>query len=335
MKNAMALLILLASVSANAASFDCDKAASTKERFICSEPAISALDAMLAKTYRDSLVGLTSHAVEVVRSGQRAWLAYWPWVCSQIQTSIKLDKGSVKCVSEQYEERISELAIKHFVNDKFRMYWVVSFDVMPTEKDDEYGPAKHELKYPQLDISNPQDPMSRSVLKINEWLGHDRANWKASLDNLSDSGDIISLSTLTEDILKRFEHSEFYGHGAVHPVSANAAGYFSISKNRVLRAEDILGGNRWVDTVIDIAYRQLANDLKDSVMLADKKDLREMIQDVGHWELQRDHLVLNFDVYQVAPYSEGSQAVKVPWSALSRHLTSYAQQQLPRITTGK
>ena len=141
MKIPLALVALIASISANAASFDCGKAVSASELFICSEPKISALDEVLAKNYRDSLGGLTSYAIEKVRASQRAWLAYWPWVCSQTPNGVTLDRDSVKCVIQQYEERISELAITKLLNGKFRVYWVVSFDVMPTEKDDEYGPA--------------------------------------------------------------------------------------------------------------------------------------------------------------------------------------------------
>lgn len=334
LRKTLALLALTAATSAIAASFNCANAVSAKERFICAEPRISAIDEVLALTYRNSLVGLSSRAIERVRTGQRAWLAYWPRACSQAQTTIKLDKDSVKCVANQYEGRVAELKVKNLLNDKFRLYWVVSFDVLSSDKDDEYGPAKHEIKFPQLDILNPQDPMVSRVLKINEWLGHDLSIWKSGLNNQSDSSDAIDVVALTGDILKRSEHSEFYGHGANHPVSAASASYYKIGQDRVLRVQDIFVDGRWVDVVVEIAYRQLANALKDMLQV-EKKDLREMVQDISHWRLEKDGLGLHFNVYQVAPYSEGPQSVEVPWRTLSGHLTGYAKQQIQQITAFK
>lgn len=59
MKNILATLVLasasLVSFNVNAASFDCAKASTNSEKYICANPKVSALDSVLAETYKTAL----------------------------------------------------------------------------------------------------------------------------------------------------------------------------------------------------------------------------------------------------------------------------------------
>ncbi|CAO3454148.1 hypothetical protein [Azospirillum argentinense] len=73
-------LLALPTATAAAAGFPCSKAATTTEKAICADPALSALDGRLAATYRAALERLSGASPEegaagaAVKADQRAWL---------------------------------------------------------------------------------------------------------------------------------------------------------------------------------------------------------------------------------------------------------------------
>lgn len=79
-----------------AASFDCSKAASTTEKMICNDPAISKLDEQLAAAYKTASDAATDK--DALKTQQRDWLKQNRNLC-----------GDTTCLTQTYQNRIAEL----------------------------------------------------------------------------------------------------------------------------------------------------------------------------------------------------------------------------------
>lgn len=83
--------------TAQAASFDCDKAQSKIEKLICMDTGLSALDDALSKVYRETL-GLAQNRQKAIKEQQR-WLKEIRNACHDAD-----------CLKKVYQDRIDELA---------------------------------------------------------------------------------------------------------------------------------------------------------------------------------------------------------------------------------
>src|ERR1700761_5029070 len=61
---------------ATAARFGCGKAATVRDKLLCSDPQLSAADMKLVASYRAALAPLSDAAREVLRDGQSQWLRF-------------------------------------------------------------------------------------------------------------------------------------------------------------------------------------------------------------------------------------------------------------------
>src|SRR5208337_1331573 len=102
----------LLSTQANAASFDCKKAASWVEKTVCSNPQLSKLDEQMAKAYHDALASLSPEGQKETKQYQKQWLdTLSPYckACVKGKLSSKFsdecipEKGMSKCVNEKKE----------------------------------------------------------------------------------------------------------------------------------------------------------------------------------------------------------------------------------------
>lgn len=93
--HAPTLLLMVIVVDAQAASFDCAKAATKVEKLICADAQLSAQDETLAAAYRQA-ASITPGGAEPKQS-QRAWLKR------------RNACADVDCIAESYRQRVAEL----------------------------------------------------------------------------------------------------------------------------------------------------------------------------------------------------------------------------------
>jgi len=91
----MMLLVLIFMPSAQAATFDCDKASSFAEKVVCSDSRITAMDDELGALYKLALA--SSPQKDALKADQKAWLASR----DQCQDS--------NCIMKAYSDRIAAL----------------------------------------------------------------------------------------------------------------------------------------------------------------------------------------------------------------------------------
>jgi len=83
---------------ANAASFDCNKAATFVERTICANPELSTLDDLMANNYRVMrAAGIGAGAQSHLKQSQRDWI------------KVRNKCSSIACLKFQYLERSSAI----------------------------------------------------------------------------------------------------------------------------------------------------------------------------------------------------------------------------------
>tara|TARA_B110000908_G_C10108083_1_gene381699 strand:+ start:283 stop:672 length:390 start_codon:yes stop_codon:yes gene_type:complete len=83
---------------ANAASFDCNKAATFVERTICANPELSTLDDLMANNYRVmKAAGIGAGAQSHLKQSQRDWI------------KVRNKCSGIACLKFQYLERSSEI----------------------------------------------------------------------------------------------------------------------------------------------------------------------------------------------------------------------------------
>lgn len=90
-----ALASLFSAAPADAAGFDCAKAATTVEKTICADPELSGLDEALAALFRQNLAA--DARAETVRAGQRAWL--------KVRDACR----DAACLNAAYQDRLAAL----------------------------------------------------------------------------------------------------------------------------------------------------------------------------------------------------------------------------------
>ncbi len=95
---ALLTIALQASVETQAASFDCERASTQTERFICSDELLSELDSRLAKAYVRFLKAQKDS--KPAREQQRKWI-----------TEIRDRCTNKDCLGEVYSKRISQLMV--------------------------------------------------------------------------------------------------------------------------------------------------------------------------------------------------------------------------------
>ncbi|HXC54570.1 MAG TPA: lysozyme inhibitor LprI family protein [Rhizomicrobium sp.] len=79
---ALALLWLGPAAAAEVDGVDCAHAEAQNDMNICADRDFKKADAVLNKTYKDTLKGMDAHTTDLLRKAQRAWVAFRDAECS-------------------------------------------------------------------------------------------------------------------------------------------------------------------------------------------------------------------------------------------------------------
>src|SRR5690554_4071109 len=98
MKYAAAIFLMTFALpaAAGAASFDCTKASTPREKTICATPELSKADEEIAANYEAAMSKLSPEGAARLRDGQRSWLAFLGKACP---------KGGAECLALFMKDR--------------------------------------------------------------------------------------------------------------------------------------------------------------------------------------------------------------------------------------
>lgn len=322
MKTLAALFFPLVAGLCHAAGFDCDRARTAQEQFVCRTPDLSLLDERLGAVYRAHVRDLSAEAAKAVQAGQRSWLAYWPRVCSMTHRRVVLDKDSVECAKGEYVRRMQLLSVRSPLPGA-RVYDVSSYLALQPETPGESTvAASHQLSFPQFERIAPDGPDERFFEAVNGWLRQDASKWRRDTGRDHDSSLTTRVEAVGTVVLTATDDAYFFGHGAAHGLPVSTFRHFLVPQARALRADDVFKGFAWQAFVARLAWDDLAMRHPDlAFFVKDREALRELVIDPKRWTFGREGLVLNFAPYEVASFAEGPQEVGIAWRSLVDHLT--------------
>lgn len=310
------MLYIIWSMLSHAASFDCAKAQTPSEKLICSDPTLSKLDEQLAVTYKTMRAQLTKEAQNNIKRTQREWLRSWPLVCS------KDKKRILSCAQKEYQERISILTLKKDFFGSFSQYTMSSRNAKTAPDPESYmSYGSDEIIYPLFN-NTAQDP---AITALNTWIKPPKGLDKHPISYNNERE--INITHVGVQIIKKTDSIFMMAHGAAHPNMSGGYDYFYFSKGRPLAPKDLFTGT-WEKTIAAYAFKELQEELQDSILIDSVDELQKMVASLHYWNLSPKGVTLEFDQYEVAPYVYGPLSIPIPKSIIAPYLTPLAKDAL-------
>lgn len=337
---ALAAFLLFAPV-AQAASFDCLKAATTFEHAICDHPDLSKADETLAQAYATALGGLSKPAGDAVKATQHDWLDYAARACSDDAQPISgaYTDDQASCLLSTITDRVSSLETSRMLGG-YRFY---PFERYLIEKDTEAEPDafnKVATKHYETVLIDSTDDVAKA---FNDMVAQDRIDMDKSADETSPAlfekgtdqlaeGDVTSDIDIQTEVKSATSYritlattQSWYGHGAAHPNYGLSYQHFLVGEKRPLVAGDIFQGDGWQDKLGRLVLDKVKADLGDSYFSDSEADITTWASDPGRWDFSEQGLIVQFNPYEVASYADGAVTVTIPWDQLSDMFTENGQ----------
>jgi hypothetical protein len=226
------------------------------------------------------------------------------------------------CVSTQYRSRIKELNVLPVAPGR-TSYTVSEYRILAPKTADETM-ANHTISFPQLTNKTSSDVL------LNNWMARDIRKWRSGLENDSNSDLTVTLTKVTSELIQTTEIASFEGHGAAHPQMNVLYYYFLPSSGRVMQVTDFFTGSRWMEVVAQHIFAKLREKLGEQLLIKRAEELYPLISETSNWSIGDGTFSLEFNPYQVAPYSEGFVQVVVPMDLIRSYLTPFARGRLTR-----
>jgi uncharacterized protein YecT (DUF1311 family) len=328
MRSVIALLAFLALLpAAQAASFDCTKAATPIEKAICTDPALSHADDVMALAYVGAISGLTEEAEIVMRKGQRDWLAFTDTVCSDQslpgEDSVTVERP--QCLQRLYDARLKVLEQSRMVGG-MRFFTADTYKALP---DPDGGRFKLGLKVVSSLRMDGNDSLANAfnahMRQVTEDYTGDYTDFAGTQmdDNVAneDNDFLMVLGSVNANRISVELGLDWYGHGAAHANSSLGNFHFLTAEERPLEVTDIFEGKRWGTELADLVAERASVDLRNGEITYDAETMMQFATDPQRWNFTRAGLMVQFQDQEVTP---GSPAVSVAWGPLRDYLATDA-----------
>lgn len=308
---------------AKAASFNCSKASSPRDRLICRTPALSDLDSRLGETYEARKALLSSEGAELLKKSQLSWLRFVYTVCAVTgNAKIANDEKASTCIEGRYRDRLTQL---EEVGRRFGPFLLNRIDLYSAKlATDESGEVPgfyvRHVAYPQID--RPTRPSafawnSRQIKSLSE------ADFSyTNDDDNSDSDDERSyyISFVNDHVLSMLNIRYSYSHGSPHGMGTDQVESIVLPDFRSLAVEDIFDTNLHALPALLTLFREAYSKegwppagaiAPENIEAAERK-----VIDSNRWLLTTDGLQVPFSPYEVGCYVCSPPLVTIPWSDL-------------------
>ena len=327
-------------MSAQAASFDCAKAASAMEKLICADPALSKADEVLAEAYASALKPLSEDGRKAMRDSQRQWLHFVAQVCRIVPTaglSQEWDRGPpTECLGTEFQRREKQLRKASLAMAGIVLRRSESFAARRAPPEDDNGNragfVTTELAYPLIDA--PKSDGQRVFNEKMTTIGKKAAAYAAAPSENPDTDESFDYridSVSSRAITISFEPYE-YAHGAPHGYDYPWTLTWLIDERRELRSHDLFLAADWrkaLDKLATEALAQQAAVTGTAYSGATTQSIDNIAGDIKHWTLGRAGLTIHFPVYSIGSHAEGAPEVTIPWTKLQPYLASGALDLVP------
>jgi uncharacterized protein len=326
------IALLLLTLSAAAQSFDCKLAQSPREKLVCADTRLSALDAEIAANYKSLRAQLSPDSAALVMAEQQEWLHWIDLVCPANGKGAAADQ--TRCLQNQYFTRAHDLEhIAHigstviFVRSHFLYKAGNANTTNPISPGFGYG----SLRWPQIDRPNAAQTTWNNAAKTKAAslaIGFSNVN-NATFDTAVDaSGSIDAYFTVdaaNNSLIDVTFTDGSYPWGAAHPTASRTSFLFWLARARELTATDIFWpDSAWQQNIVPLAIASLQANPDIKNMLWKGNQLRQAVQSAVlepvNWTPTRDGLTITFGQYAVGPYVIGMPQAHLPWTQLKPYL---------------
>jgi uncharacterized protein len=312
---------VLGASTARAASFDCAKATTAREKLVCGDPKLSAADDAVAKRYRAALQPLSPDGRKELRAGQRAWLRFVDTICGTAGTQIppavvnRYDTPA-SCLATRYGVRQRQLDQATVVAGKLVIARHESFAATPS--DDRYKFVERDIAYPQIDR-----PAGEAERRWNVEMRSEAARYGANPNPKNSNTDVwldYKLVTVTPALISTVWSASWYGHGAAHPNNSQLPVNWLIAASRGVAPDDLFDPAKpWQDKLAEHCFAALMNakDAKNiPYFVKSASELRDVADRADRWTIEHDGLGIQFQPYEIGPYVIGAPKCVIPWDEL-------------------
>jgi uncharacterized protein len=335
---ALSLPLLLCAL-AQAASFDCTKAATAQEKAICATPDLSAADDQMAAAYHAWLAAAPPDWAAGIRDDQRLWLRARTTNCPAGNAANPIEQ----CLRQVYKDRIDELQsrVKTLAGVTFvaRAITLTAPDepgsLPPGVIEVTPGFGTLQASWPQASSTTPQWAAWNSAI-VPAIIQAANANESSSAhdwNGLVQPGVDRSLTVTVERVNTQWVSVsvlDYYdGHGA-HPMENSSAFYWLLDKQRALKTEDVFlpnsGWDAWMEKRLDSYLHQALDSQSDGNYQSwfpqgnAAQEIRSIVSNPEGWVLNAKGLTLAFQPYEVACYACTPEPLTIPWSDLKPYL---------------
>jgi uncharacterized protein len=332
MRAALSLLILALTPLASAQSFDCKLAQSPRERAVCADTRLSALDAEIAANYKALRAQLSPPSAALVMDDQAEWLRWIDLVCPANGKGAAANQ--TQCLQQQYFTRAHDLdKITHLDNTVIfpRAHFLFKPGNANTTNPISPGFGYGSLRWPQIDIK-PDKPNAAQTTWNNAVktkaaslaVGFSNNN-NATFDTAVDASGAIDAYFTIDAANNRLIDVAFtdgaFPWGAAHPTASRTSFLWWLDHNRQLTTNDIFWEDSgWQQKLVPLAIASLQSnaEIKDTLWKGDQltKAVTSAVPDPTNWTLTSNGLAITFGQYAVGPYFIGMPQAHIPWTQL-------------------
>ncbi len=300
-------------------SFDCLKAKTAGEKFICLDADLSRSDLAMANAYERLKKTQTPESHATVQAAQRAWLAYVLKACGA-NVPMPEDQGEKNniqsCLEENYADRAGRLSdVGVIESGSLRLEPRMRFFSKPkprTEDSDIYpwlsgGPqAKAFNAYVEKKLKLPKRRMDdKQLFAFGDDIPENMSLYaRRTYSVMRFDEKIVSLQVLTYDYT-----------GGAHEALGETSLNWDMAKARPLFVDELFSKNKaWRKFVTDYCMKDLEDQF--SGQGPDRSAVESVVAGSENWLFAKDHARVHFTVYSIASFSGGEYDVDIPYQKL-------------------
>jgi len=325
------LLLTLLSISTHAQSFDCKLAKTPREKIICDDTRLQALDSEIAANYKTLRAQLSPASAALVQSDQREWLRWIDLVCPPNGTGAAANQ--TQCLQNNYFTRAHDFTkTAHLGNTiifprAHFLYKTGAIGNNPINPGFGYG----SLRWPQIDIK-PDKPSAAYTTWNNAaqtkaaqlavgFSNTPNATFDTAVDASGSIDAYFTIDAVNDRLIDITFTDGAYPWGAAHPTANRTSFLFWLDQNRPLTATDIFWTDSgWQQKIVPFAIASLQSNAEIKNMLWKGNQLQQAVQSAvpepDNWTPTSSGLTITFGQYAVGPYFIGMPQAHLTWTQL-------------------
>ena len=307
-------------------SFDCTRAKSAAEQFLCSDANLAETDRKLSVAYARLKRTETPESFATVQAAQRGWLAYVLKTCGANGTmpDDQGDKNKIsECLSDNYGDRADRLhAIAVVKSGALVLEPRMRFFSRPK-------PATEDSDiYPWIVGNDAFNAFAAKKLALAKRRMDDKKLFPFAPDQVGD----LKLSARRTYDVARFDDriasiqiGMFDYTGGAHEAIGEDQINWDMRRARPFTPADVFRADKdWKRFVTDYCLADLKKQFQGQQDSGpDRGDVAKVVAG-GSWLFAKDHAIVHFTVYSITSFSGGEHEVEIPYSALKPYVKADA-----------